>query len=227
MNDRQSCSSRVRSGTGDVELTPAALVTSLRSRARHVVAKRILDVFIAAAALAACSPILLGAAVAVRCSSTGPVMFCQERWGLNGRRFVMYKFRTMYTNAPPQPRSSDGALHKLRQDPRVTAVGRWLRRTSIDELPQLFNVLRGDMSLVGPRPLMPHMLEPYPRFHAIRSLVRPGITGLWQIRDREHSTNAAYMIAHDVEYVATVTVWRDVRILLATVSVVLSGRGSF
>jgi exopolysaccharide production protein ExoY len=212
----------------DAELAPVdAVASSLRDRARHVVAKRILDGVVAAVGLAVCSPVLLGAAVAVRVSSPGPVLFRQERWGLGGRRFVMYKFRTMFADAPPQLHSPDGALHKLRQDRRVTGVGAWLRRTSIDELPQLFNVLRGDMSLVGPRPLMLHMLEPYPRFHAIRSLVRPGITGLWQIRDREHSSNAAFMMAHDVEYVTTVTVWRDVRILLATVFVVLSGRGSF
>jgi lipopolysaccharide/colanic/teichoic acid biosynthesis glycosyltransferase len=199
---------------------------SLDDRVAYVRAKRCVDVVAASLAIVFASPLLIAAAVAIRLSSPGPALFRQERRGRHARLFVMYKFRTMVATASV-PTRSDGALLKRRRDPRVTRVGAWLRRTSIDELPQLFNVIRGEMSLVGPRPLVPHMLEPYPEFHAIRALVRPGITGLWQIRDREHSTNASFMMAHDLEYIETMSVWRDLRILAATIGAVASARGSF
>jgi len=120
-----------------------------------------------------------------------------------------------------------GILYKQKDDGRVTWIGKVIRKTSIDELPQLFNVLRGDMSIVGPRPLVPFMLAPYPEFRAIRSMVRPGITGLWQIRDRENNTSAEFMITHDTEYIENYTFLLDIKILAETPLVVLSGRGAY
>jgi lipopolysaccharide/colanic/teichoic acid biosynthesis glycosyltransferase len=120
-----------------------------------------------------------------------------------------------------------GLLHKEKNDSRITVIGKIIRKTSIDELPQLFNVFFGDMSIVGPRPLVPFMLKPYPEFKDIRCLVRPGITGLWQIRDREHNTSAEYMIEHDTEYVENYNFLLDIKILVATPAAVVSGRGAY
>jgi len=120
-----------------------------------------------------------------------------------------------------------GILHKEKNDSRITWIGKIIRRTSIDELPQLFNVLFGDMSIVGPRPLVPFMLTPFPEFREIRCLVRPGITGLWQIRDREHNTSAEFMIEHDTEYIENYSFFFDMKILIETPFVVLSGKGAY
>ncbi|MEW5931825.1 MAG: sugar transferase, partial [Gemmatimonadota bacterium] len=186
----------------------------------------------AALLLVVLAPQLLAAALAVRLTSRGPVLYAQPRWGRGERLFTCYKFRSMV--AEPDAaltrevarRQTGGGLAKGARDPRVTRVGALLRRTSIDELPQLWNVLRGDMSLVGPRPLMVHMLEPYPDFRALRCTVRPGITGLWQVRDRARNDHVRYMAAHDAEYILGFSFWLDLRILLATVRVVLSGDGA-
>jgi len=129
--------------------------------------------------------------------------------------------------AAQQAAASSGVLVKARHDPRVTRLGRILRSTSLDELPQLFNVLRGDMSLVGPRPLVPFMLAPYPALREVRSLVRPGMTGLWQIRDRQHNTTASAMMRHDLEYVRRFSLGLDLAILLRTPLVVASRQGAY
>ena len=208
-------------------LPPAAAVEAhLESRRVQCALKRTIDVVVASVALVAVLPLLALAAVAIRATSRGPILFSQPRAGRGGSQFVMYKLRSMHAEASATPHH-DGRLDKMPRDPRVTPVGALLRRTSIDELPQLFCVIRGDMSLVGPRPLMPHMLEPYPEFAALRGLVRPGITGLWQIRDRARSTSAAFMIAHDVEYLLTLGLLQDARILLATVRAVFTARGAY
>jgi lipopolysaccharide/colanic/teichoic acid biosynthesis glycosyltransferase len=117
-----------------------------------------------------------------------------------------------------------GVLHKNRRDSRITFVGKEIRKTSIDELPQLFNVLFGDMSIVGPRPLLPFMLVPYPEFSQLRCLVRPGITGLWQVRDRQNNTSAAFMMQHDMEYIENFNFFLDLKIIAETPLVVLSGK---
>jgi lipopolysaccharide/colanic/teichoic acid biosynthesis glycosyltransferase len=120
----------------------------------------------------------------------------------------------------------EGVLSKSENDPRVTRVGKWLRRTSIDELPQLWNVFRGDMALVGPRPLLPFMLEPYPDLRRVRCAVRPGLTGLWQVSKREDNTSALSMAREDLEYVATRSVSGDVRIMARTVPAIVRGSGA-
>jgi len=120
-----------------------------------------------------------------------------------------------------------GILHKAKDDARITWIGKIIRKTSIDELPQLFNVLKGDMSIIGPRPLVPFMLKNLPEFKEIRCLMRPGITGLWQIRDRANNTSAEYMIEHDSEYIEKYSFWLDVKILFQTPIVVLLGHGAY
>jgi lipopolysaccharide/colanic/teichoic acid biosynthesis glycosyltransferase len=156
------------------------------------------------------SPLMILIAILIKASSRGPVLFRQKRVGLHNRLFVMYKFRSMYVDAPAyseKPESSD--------DPRITPVGRWLRKFSLDELPQLFNVLKGGMSLVGPRPEMPFLAEEYNDWENQRHLVKPGITGLWQlsckrcdaIRDGIH---------YDLEYIRNISFWNDLKILVRT-----------
>jgi len=120
-----------------------------------------------------------------------------------------------------------GILHKIKNDTRITWIGKIIRKTSIDELPQLFNVLKGDMSIIGPRPLLPFMLKNLPEFKEIRSLVRPGITGLWQIRDRENNTSAEFMVEHDTEYVENYSFILDMKIFFKTPIIVITGDGAY
>jgi exopolysaccharide production protein ExoY len=196
--------------------------------------KRALDVMGALALIVVLSPLLLAAAVAVRLSSPGPVLFRQKRWGRGACQFVCWKFRTMYVCQdklvhPTRLRQSEarGVLLKQKNDPRVTPVGGLLRKSSIDELPQIFNVLVGDMSLVGPRPLVLHMLEPYPELREARGRMRPGITGLWQISARQHNESALQMAPYDLAYVRRFNLWIDLKIMLKTPAAVLFGRGAY
>ncbi len=153
----------------------------------------------------------------------------QKRWGLNERPFTCYKLRSMY---PTQQAVSDpqilgpGVLHKPKHDARVTPVGTFLRRTSIDELPQLFIVLAGDMSLVGPRPLVLHMMESVPEIRSWRCAVKPGITGLWQLRNRQYNTSVLDMVQDDLEYIENFSVILDLKILIATIPAVVRGNGA-
>lgn len=191
--------------------------------------KRTCDILLSSLLIVVCSPLLLAAFLAVRLSSRGPVIFSQLRWGFDQRQFRCYKIRTMFLDRDSQQspdEKSRGILHKPRNDPRVTAVGALLRKTSIDELPQLFNVLKGEMSLVGPRPLMVHMLEPFPEIREVRSIMRPGITGLWQIRNRAHNTSVMTMIADDAEYIAGFSLLLDLEILLLTPWELIRGHGA-
>jgi lipopolysaccharide/colanic/teichoic acid biosynthesis glycosyltransferase len=182
--------------------------------------KRLLDLLLAAAALLLLSPVLLAAAAAVALESGRPVLFRQQRVGLHGRRFAMLKFRSMVPDA-----AARGPYFTTGDDPRITRVGRILRRTSVDELPQLLNVLRGDMSLVGPRPDLPAQEALYaPADWALRCSVRPGLTGLAQATMRSAAT-PEQRLAADLDYVRRHGVLRDLRILLLTLGR-LSGRGS-
>jgi exopolysaccharide biosynthesis polyprenyl glycosylphosphotransferase len=180
------------------------------SRPFHAFSKRVLDLSIAIVALLVFGPLLAGIALGVKLSSAGPVFFRQLRVGQNGVRFEMYKFRTMFTRAPQYARSPESGM-----DPRITSLGRWLRRLSLDELPQLINVLWGEMSLVGPRPEMPFIVERYTTAQRRRLVVKPGITGLWQLsadRDRAIHENLEY----DLYYVRNRSLWMDCAILLHT-----------
>jgi len=180
---------------------------------------RALDVLLAAAALAALWPLLLACAIAVRWSSPGPVLFIQWRLGRDGRPFRLYKFRSMFQDAPDR-RNADGSAYSGDDDPRLTPLGRWLRRTSLDELPQLVNVLRGDMALVGPRPDLLDQLAYYTDQERAKLAVRPGLTGLAQISGR-NNISWPRRKALDVEYVERRSLGLDLAILLRTVPYVL------
>jgi len=197
--------------------------------------KRSFDIFVASVLIILFAPILIAVALIIKLTSKGPVLYSNDRVGLGGINFKCHKFRSMVTDHSKKHQdhkrhlehAEKGILHKEKNDSRITWIGKIIRRTSIDELPQLFNVLFGDMSIVGPRPLVPFMLTPFPEFREIRCLVRPGITGLWQIRDREHNTSAEFMIEHDTEYIENYSFFLDMKILVETPIVVLSGRGAY
>jgi exopolysaccharide biosynthesis polyprenyl glycosylphosphotransferase len=211
----------------------AALVAMLMAPDDHrLVSKRVIDVVVAAVGLVVLSPILLAAALVVKLSSPGPVFFVQSRYGFNRRRFKMLKFRTMVNGAEhlqaelEHLNENTGPTFKIRDDPRMTTVGRWLRRASIDELPQLLNVCRGDMSLVGPRPLPERDVHRFSDAALMRRFsVRPGITCLWQIRGRS-DVDFDQWITLDLEYIDRWSLGLDLSILLRTVPVVLRGRGA-
>ena len=194
--------------------------------------KRGLDVAVAALLLPLLLPVLLCAAIAIKLSSPGPIFFWQDRIGLNKRRFKICKFRTMVPNAEKlmanleRQNEMAGPAFKMKNDPRVTRIGRWLRRTSIDELPQLFNVLRGDMSLVGPRPLPVRDYEGFSEdWQRRRFSIKPGITCLWQINGRSGITFDQWMLL-DLQYVDEWSLWLDLKILAKTVPAVLKGAGA-
>ncbi len=194
---------------------------------------RFVDVIGAGILLVLLSPVLLVAALAVRLTSKGPAFFWQDRYGKDEHYFKCVKLRTMVVDhakvidlTKVEALEEQGVLTKSDNDPRVTAVGKFLRRTSLDELPQLWNVLRGDMSLVGPRPLIPFMLKPYPELRAARCVVRPGITGLWQISKRDDNTNALSMAKEDLEYVANRSVFGNLAIMVRTVPAIVRGSGA-
>jgi len=222
--------------TDDAEFALPAEISLSRATAgltTQLALKRAFDIVAAFVLLLLLSPVLVLAALAVRLTSHGPALFRQKRWGRNGSQFECLKFRTMHVAQdslvdPSAIRELEakGILFKPRNDPRVTRVGAFLRKTSIDELPQLFNVLAGDMSLVGPRPLMLHMLQPYPELRGARGQMRPGITGLWQISARESNETALQMARYDLGYIRDFSLWADFRILLHTPATVLFGKGA-
>ncbi|HKF15987.1 MAG TPA: sugar transferase [Candidatus Dormibacteraeota bacterium] len=194
--------------------------------------KRLLDFSVAALVLLATLPIWLAIAVAIKVDSPGRAIFMQERVGLRGRRFRFFKFRSMTDGADRMKADMrhlsevDGPVFKVRSDPRVTRIGRLLRRTSLDELPQLINVLKGEMSLVGPRPAVPEEVAQYRPNDMVRLAVKPGLTCWWQVRGRSTVDFDTWM-AYDREYVYGLSFWTDVRILVRTVKAVLSCRGAF
>ncbi|MDX1644675.1 MAG: sugar transferase, partial [Thermoanaerobaculia bacterium] len=194
-------------------------------------AKRAVDLVVAAVALVLLAPLIALVALLIKATSKGPVFFRQERCGLNGRRFTLYKFRTMVEGAEAQleelraRNEMRGPVFKLRDDPRVTPVGRLLRRFSLDELPQLWNVLRGHMSLVGPRPPVPQEVAQYRRWQRRRLSMRPGLTCLWQVSGRNEVDFERWMEL-DLEYIDSWSPRLDVEILVKTIPAVLSGRGA-
>jgi len=199
-----------------------------------VAAKRALDIVGSVALILLFSPVMLATAIAIKVNSRGPIFFHQARAGRRNRSFHLIKFRSMYVDAEQRKaefdrmnESEDGVMFKIREDPRVTKVGRVIRRFSIDELPQLFNVLKGDMSLVGPRPLIFREAEALEeRWHLRRSELRPGITGPWQVYGRSQSPFQE-MVRFDYQYVAGWSLARDIELLLETLPAVLSGRGAY
>ena len=195
------------------------------------VATRTFDVTIAAIALVLTAPVVFISAIALKFDTRGPVLFRQTRVGRDSADFPVLKLRTMVTDAEDRladllaSNEADGPLFKMKDDPRVTRVGRFLRATSIDELPQLWNVLRGDMSLVGPRPALPHETESWDALLAHRLRVKPGITGMWQVSGRSDSSFEDYTRL-DLYYVDNWSLATDVAILARTVPAVLLRRGA-
>lgn len=193
--------------------------------------KRLFDLGSAAAALIALSPLLLAIAALVKLTSKGPVFFLQRRAGLRGRPFNMIKFRTMVVNAEQlraqleKANEQTGPVFKMKHDPRITSVGRFLRKHSLDELPQLFNVLRGDMSVVGPRPPLPSEVEKYEGWQRRRLSVRPGLTCIWQVSGRNQISFKDWMVL-DMRYIDNWSFGEDVNLILKTFPVVLTGRGA-
>lgn len=207
----------------------------LRARLRALrqpVTQRLVDLLVAGAALAVAAPLMILMAGAVRLDSGGPAIFRQTRIGRGGQPFTIYKFRTMHTDQrqgdPARCAASDreGPCFKARQDPRVTRVGKLLRRSSLDELPQLFNVLKGEMSIVGPRPGLASEVAAYSPQALRRLAVKPGITGIWQVSGRA-DISFDRMIRMDLRYVRTRCVLGDLRIIARTFGVVLTGRGAY
>jgi exopolysaccharide biosynthesis polyprenyl glycosylphosphotransferase len=194
--------------------------------------KRTLDVAVSSILLLFLAPVFVGVAIAIKLFSPGPVFFLQERIGRNKRRFNIYKFRTMVPNAeqlmPSLSKRNEvsGPVFKIRNDPRITPIGRFLRRSSIDELPQLFNVLKGDMSLVGPRPLPVRDYEGFNEdWQRRRFSVRPGITCLWQVNGRSGISFDQWMLL-DLKYMDEWSLWLDLKILARTVPAVMRGSGA-
>lgn len=194
--------------------------------------KRLFDIVVTGITLLFVSPIILLVALAIKLDSKGEIFFKQTRIGENGRPFNMYKFRSMVVNAAQMRHQvikiqEDGSIiHKMENDPRVTRVGKFIRRTSLDELPQLFNVLKGDMSLVGPRPELPWLVEKYEPWQRVRFAVPQGITGWWQVNGR--SDKPLHLnTSEDLYYIQNYSIWMDFLILLKTPLVVLRGKGAY
>jgi len=220
--------------------------------ASYAIVKRTIDILIAGVAIIALAPLWVLIAIAIKLDSQGPVFFSQYRvrgqqlpdaWAPQNNIFTFFKFRSMYVNSDTtihrdyvtamingqDQDANNGSktepVYKLKRDPRITRVGRFLRSTSLDELPQLLNILRGDMSLVGPRPALPYEVEQYAPHHHERLVPQAGLTGLWQVSGR---TKLAFeeMVALDIEYSRTRSLWLDIKILFRTIPAVLSREGA-
>lgn len=204
----------------------------LTVRASYAI-KRMIDIVGSGIGLIVLSPVFLVIAIAVKLSSPGNIIFTQIRVGLNGRHFTFYKFRSMRQDAESQKaalemqnESKDGVIFKMKEDPRITKVGRFLRRTSLDELPQLWNVFIGDMSLVDPRPPLPLEVQKYSLEDRKRLDVVPGITCLWQIKGRS-DIPFKDQVKLDKQYIQSTSVWKDIVILMKTIPAIIGGKGAY
>jgi exopolysaccharide biosynthesis polyprenyl glycosylphosphotransferase len=232
--------SAINDGLFNIALYPDLSKPSISRQAKSSI-KKLLDITGSLSALVFFSPIFLIIAAAVKLTSDGPVFFKQERMGLNGKSFTFLKFRSMYANSDHtrhrdyiakfigegKDNGNTPGVYKLSNDTRITPIGGFLRRTSLDELPQFINVLKGDMSLVGPRPPIPYECELYDVWHRRRMLsVKPGITGLWQVSGRS-STTFDEMVRLDLKYINSWSLWLDIKLLFKTPFVVLTGKGAY
>jgi lipopolysaccharide/colanic/teichoic acid biosynthesis glycosyltransferase/glycosyltransferase involved in cell wall biosynthesis len=238
----ESCYTRWRNLTLDTVSDYRTRFTSETSQLEafgsrsHRLAKRLVDFSFGLIALLLLSPLLLSISIIVKLTSPGPVFFGNRRVGQNGKIFRAWKFRSMLPDselilhrhlmANPEAQEEMHAFHKLRNDPRITSFGKFLRRTSLDELPQLFNIIVGDMSLVGPRPIIEAEIPRYNKFYNVYLASKPGLTGLWQVSGRSHATFAE-RIAFDEYYVRNWSIWMDIRILLRTIYVVCFAEGAY
>ncbi|HKO57708.1 MAG TPA: sugar transferase [Thermoanaerobaculia bacterium] len=215
----------------ELEGVPFLTFTTTPSNETQLALKRLLDVAVSLALLALSAPAILLAVIAIKLTSPGSVLFKQQRIGLNGRSFTLYKFRTMIEDAHERRSEVEhlnemtGPVFKMKDDPRITAVGRILRKFSLDEIPQFWNVLKGDMSLVGPRPPIPEEVASYHRWHRRRLSMKPGLTCLWQVSGRNNIDFDRWM-QMDLQYIDNWSPTLDLKILLRTIPAVLLGRGA-
>ncbi len=212
-------------------------ISSYKSvKATGYVTKRVFDLLVGSAALIVALPLMILIAIAIKLDSKGPVIFGHTRIGKDGKSFKCLKFRTMVMNSQeildnlllenPQLREEWEKNFKLKNDPRITKVGHFLRKTSLDELPQLVNVMKGEMSLVGPRPIINKEVQKYGNYYEIYKAVLPGITGLWQVSGR-NDIDYEERVQLDVRYVRNWSLWMDIKILIRTIGVVLARKGSY
>jgi len=195
--------------------------------------KRVIDIIGAIVGLVITSVFWIGEAIAIKINSPGPIIFAQNRVGMNGRIFKLYKFRSMYIDAEEkkkdmeaQNENKDGFMFKIKDDPRVTSVGKFIRRTSLDEIPQFFNVLKGDMSLVGTRPPTVDEVKRYKNYHRRRISIKPGITGMWQVSGRSRIKDFDEVVHLDTKYIDEWSVGLDIKIMIKTIIVVFGKRGA-
>ena len=205
----------------------------IEAQKNHLLTKRIFDVVVSGTILILLSPIFLMLSILISLDSKGPVFFFQDRVGKKGKLFKMYKFRSMYIDAEQRKAElmkhnemQDGVLFKMKYDPRVTQVGRFIRKFSLDELPQLWNVLVGDMSLVGPRPPLPSEVAKYTPYQKRRLQVTPGITCIWQVSGRS-DIPFTQQVELDLEYIAHQSLWYDLMLLMKTIPAVIKARGAY
>lgn len=204
---------------------------NIANQNRYEKIKRFFDICLSAAALVVLSPLLLVIAILIYLEDKGPVIYSQTRIGKDGRAFKLYKFRSMCVDADEKLKDlqklneRDGPVFKIRDDPRVTKVGKFIRKTCIDELPQLVNIIKGDMSIVGPRPPLPNEVEQYNSYQKQRLLVVPGLTCYWQIQKGEETTFDEW-VELDLKYIKERSVLLDFRLILLTFKVILSGKGA-
>lgn len=204
---------------------------NIANQNRYEKIKRFFDICLSTAALVVLSPLLLVIAILIYLEDKGPVIYSQTRIGKDGRAFKLYKFRSMCVDADEKLKDlqelneRDGPVFKIRDDPRVTKVGKFIRKTCIDELPQLVNIIKGDMSIVGPRPPLPNEVEQYNSYQKQRLLVVPGLTCYWQIQKGEETTFDEW-VELDLKYIKERSILLDFRLILLTFKVILSGKGA-
>lgn len=213
-------------------LPDPALVIQKKEHSIYFGIKRLADVVLSLIAIIILSPFFLLTALAIRLESKGNVIYAQKRTGKNGKEFMMYKFRSMYQDAEIlrhellDQNEMDGPVFKIANDPRITKFGRFIRKTSIDELPQLFNIIRGEMSIVGPRPLAVYETKDFNDYENLRHLVKPGLTCFWQISGR-NDISFEQWIALDIKYLFKMSLWTDIKIIFRTMAVVITGKGAY
>lgn len=216
----------------ELDDTPLLTFTTIPTNEFALFFKRVFDIFISFFLLLVLSPLMLAIALLIKATSRGPVLFSQKRCGLNGRPFDFYKFRSMYVNAEEikekltDSNEMEGPVFKIKDDPRVTPIGRFIRKTSLDETPQLWNVFRGDMSMVGPRPPLPEEVANYKRWQRRRLSMKPGLTCIWQVNGRNQIQFHEWMKL-DLQYIDNWSLWLDFKILFKTIPAVLSGKGAY
>ncbi len=192
------------------------------------IGKRTLDLLLVLPALILLIPVFIGIAIAVKCTSKGPILFGQERVGLNGKTFTMYKFRSMVVDAEEQKaelanlNEADGPMFKIKDDPRITKTGKFIRKTSLDELPQLWNVLKGEMSLVGPRPSLPNEVVQFEEWMYHRLVVLPGLTCIWQTTPGKNDLSHEEWIHLDLQYIQKQSFKADILLIIKTFTVIFS-----